>query len=53
MLSTTSLLNKGGNLDAIYDVTIGYSCPEDQLPENEKDLADGKIPKNVHFHVKR
>ena len=39
-----------GNLDAIYDVTIAYP---DNLPETEADLANGSIPSEIHFHIKR
>ena len=39
-----------GNLDAIYDVTIAYP---DNLPETEGDLSRGKLPKEVHFYIKR
>jgi len=39
-----------GNLDAIYDVTIAYP---DNLPEREEDLKKGKLPKEVHFYIKR
>ena len=39
-----------GNLDAIYDMTIAYP---DNLPETEADLANGKIPTEIHFHIKR
>ncbi|KNC82639.1 hypothetical protein SARC_05079 [Sphaeroforma arctica JP610] len=36
--------------DAVYDVTIGY--PKG-LPQNEKELAMGMFPGEVHIHVKR
>lgn len=43
-------MRKNGNLDAIYDVTIAYP---DNLPETEADLANGSIPSEIHFHIKR
>jgi lysocardiolipin and lysophospholipid acyltransferase len=39
-----------GTLDAIYDVTVAYP---DHMPEKEEDLKHGKIPREVHFHIKR
>lgn len=32
------------------DVTVGY---EGHIPEREIDLLSGRIPKAVHFHIKR
>ena len=39
-----------GGLHSVYDVTIAYP---DEIPEKEKDLVEGKIPQQVHFHIKR
>jgi len=39
-----------GGLHSVYDVTIAYP---DEVPEKEKDLLEGKLPKQVHFHIKR
>ena len=44
------LLFLDGGLHSVYDVTIAYP---DQVPEKEKDLVEGKLPKQVHFHIKR
>ena len=37
-------------LDTIDDVTIGY---EGEIPGAEIDLLKGRIPRAIHFHVKR
>ena len=39
-----------GNIDAIYDITVGYP---DYIPENEMGLFAGKFPKQIHLHCKR
>lgn len=49
MSSLTAFL-LGGGLQAIYDVTIAYP---DHVPASEWDLIEGKLPSEVHFHVKR
>lgn len=36
------------SLDSILDVSIGY--PEN-IPQNERDILEGKFPQQVHFHV--
>lgn len=43
-------LQHSGYLDAVYDLTIGYP---DYVPQSEIDLVTGKMPKEVHFCVKR
>lgn len=40
----------GGLLDAVYDVTVAYPKT---LPLSELDLIKGKMPEEVHFHIKR
>jgi len=45
---TVDLLRQ--NLDAIYDITIGYP---DVIPQTEKAIFSGKFPREVHFHLKR
>lgn len=35
-------------LDSILDVSIGY--PEN-IPQNERDILEGRFPQQVHFHV--
>ncbi|XP_058801968.1 lysocardiolipin acyltransferase 1-like isoform X2 [Phymastichus coffea] len=37
-------------LDAVYDLTIGYP---DLVPQSELDLLNGKMPDQVHFHIRR
>ena len=37
-------------LDTIDDVTVGY---EGEIPEAEIDLLRGRVPRAIHFHVKR
>lgn len=37
-------------LDAVYDVTVAYPKT---LPHTELDLLKGRMPEEVHFHVKR
>ena len=49
-LQFLQLLFLDGGLHSVYDVTIAYP---DQVPEKEKDLVEGKLPKQVHFHIKR
>lgn len=43
-------LHQAKYLDAVYDLTIAYP---DYVPQSEVDLVRGKLPKEVHFHVKR
>jgi len=38
------------NIDAVYDITLGFP---DRIPQNEDSLWTGKLPQQVHFHVKR
>lgn len=37
-------------IDSVHDITIGYPAG---LIQGESDLADGKMPKEVHFSLKR
>lgn len=49
----TYLVNKLRNseqLDAVYDVTVAYPRT---LPLTELDLLKGRMPEEVHFHIKR
>ncbi|KAK8726081.1 hypothetical protein OTU49_010371 [Cherax quadricarinatus] len=47
----TFLVNKlREQLDAVYDVTVAYPKT---LPLTELDLAKGRMPEEVHFHIKR
>lgn len=39
-----------GNLDAILDVTVGYS---DNYCFEEVDLLKGNVPSEIHFHIQR
>jgi len=48
--SLVQQMREHGGLHSVYDVTIAYP---DQVPEKEKDLVEGKLPKQVHFHIKR
>ncbi|XP_014220970.1 lysocardiolipin acyltransferase 1-like [Trichogramma pretiosum] len=41
---------QAGRLDAVYDLTIAYP---DHVPQCELDLLRGKMPDEVHFHVRR
>ncbi|KAJ8672678.1 hypothetical protein QAD02_003938 [Eretmocerus hayati] len=43
-------LQQADYLDAIYDITIAYP---DRVPQNELDILRGKMPDEVHIHVKR
>lgn len=43
-------LQKANYLDAVYDLTIAYP---DYIPQSEIDLIRGKLPGEVHFHIKR
>ncbi|XP_076281950.1 lysocardiolipin acyltransferase 1 [Lasioglossum baleicum] len=43
-------LQQANYLDAVYDLTIGYP---DYVPQSELDLIKGKLPQEVHFHIKR
>ncbi|EEB15395.1 1-acylglycerol-3-phosphate acyltransferase, putative [Pediculus humanus corporis] len=43
-------MKTGGQLKAIYDITIGYPKT---IPISERDLIKGKFPEEVHLHVKR
>ncbi|XP_043474083.1 lysocardiolipin acyltransferase 1-like [Leptopilina heterotoma] len=43
-------LQKSNYLDSVYDLTIGYP---DRIPQSEIDLVTGKMPDEIHFHVKR
>lgn len=49
----TYLVNKmrsGEQLDAVYDVTVAYPKT---LPQTELDVLKGRLPEEVHFHIKR
>eukprot|EP01102_Stenamoeba_stenopodia_P014778 TRINITY_DN4953_c0_g1_i1.p1 TRINITY_DN4953_c0_g1~~TRINITY_DN4953_c0_g1_i1.p1 ORF type:complete len:401 (-),score=103.45 TRINITY_DN4953_c0_g1_i1:64-1266(-) len=39
-----------GTSDALYDVTIGYP---DLIPQSEKFIAYGRLPRELHYHVKK
>ena len=39
-----------GKLDAVYDVTVGYS---ENYCFEELDVIKGKIPEEIHFHIQR
>ncbi|XP_032691038.1 lysocardiolipin acyltransferase 1-like isoform X1 [Odontomachus brunneus] len=43
-------LQRANYLDAVYDLTIAYP---DYIPQTEIDLIRGKLPDEVHFHIKR
>ncbi|XP_076665329.1 lysocardiolipin acyltransferase 1 [Andrena cerasifolii] len=43
-------LQQASYLDAVYDLTIAYP---DYIPQSELDLIKGKLPSEVHFHIKR
>ncbi|KAK6644986.1 hypothetical protein RUM43_001262 [Polyplax serrata] len=43
-------MKKGGQLKAIYDLTVGYPKT---MPQTEADILRGKFPEEVHFNVKR
>ncbi|XP_001603121.2 lysocardiolipin acyltransferase 1 [Nasonia vitripennis] len=43
-------LQQADYLDALYDLSIGYP---DLVPQSELDLLNGKVPDEVHFHVRR
>lgn len=45
-----STMRKNKQLDAIYDITLGYS---DNIPQTEYDVLCGVFPQKVHFHVRR
>jgi lysocardiolipin and lysophospholipid acyltransferase len=45
-----SELRAAGAIDSIHDITVGYPAG---LIQDESDLADGKMPKEVHFSIKR
>lgn len=38
------------NVDAVYDITMAYP---DVLPQNEKTVAIGDLPHEIHLHVRR
>ncbi|XP_064122377.1 lysocardiolipin acyltransferase 1-like isoform X1 [Macrobrachium nipponense] len=49
----TYLVNKlrnGDQLDAVYDITVAYP---NTLPLTELDVLRGRLPEEVHFHIKR
>ncbi|XP_050435656.1 lysocardiolipin acyltransferase 1-like isoform X2 [Adelges cooleyi] len=46
----TDIMKKNKQIDAVYDLTIGYP---DSIPQNELDALCGVFPRNVHFHIKR
>ncbi|XP_050533269.1 lysocardiolipin acyltransferase 1-like isoform X2 [Daktulosphaira vitifoliae] len=46
----TDTMRKNKQIEAVYDITIGYP---DLIPQNEIDALCGVFPKNVHFHIKR
>nr|CAD7428182.1 unnamed protein product [Timema monikensis] len=41
---------RDGQLDAIYDITVGYPRT---LPQSEVDLARGIFPEEVHLNIRR
>ena len=43
-------LRQGNKIDAIYDVTVGYS---ENYCFEELDIIKGKIPDEIHFHIQR
>lgn len=43
-------LQQASYLNAVYDLTIAYP---DYIPQSELDLIKGKLPNEVHFHIKR
>ncbi|XP_062981674.1 lysocardiolipin acyltransferase 1-like [Elgaria multicarinata webbii] len=43
-------LRDGNNLDAIHDITVAY--PQN-IPQTEKHLLYGNLPKEIHLHVRR
>nr|CAD7598569.1 unnamed protein product [Timema genevievae] len=43
-------MKENGQLDAIYDITVGYPRT---LPQSEVDLARGIFPEEVHFNIRR
>ncbi|XP_065152057.1 lysocardiolipin acyltransferase 1 [Paramisgurnus dabryanus] len=43
-------LRKGGNLDAVHDITVAY--PQN-IPQTERHLVLGLFPREIHFHVQR
>lgn len=36
-----------GGIDSVYDVTVGYPY---NIAQGEKELLNGDVPKEVHFH---
>ncbi|CAH2084662.1 unnamed protein product [Euphydryas editha] len=40
---------RDSGLASVYDVTVAYDVPA----QTEMDLLHGKMPKHVHFHIKR
>lgn len=43
-------LQRASYLDAVYDLTIAYP---DYIPQSEIDLIRGRLPDEVHFHIRR
>nr|CAD7573851.1 unnamed protein product [Timema californicum] len=43
-------MKENGQLDAIYDITVGYPRT---LPQSEVDLARGIFPEEVHLNIRR
>jgi len=43
-------LRQVGGIQSVYDITVGYP---DEIISNETDILFGKVPNEVHFHVKR
>ncbi|XP_076635235.1 lysocardiolipin acyltransferase 1 isoform X2 [Colletes latitarsis] len=43
-------LQQANYVDAVYDLTIAYP---DYIPQSELDFIKGKLPNEVHFHIKR
>lgn len=41
---------KDQSLNAIYDLTMAYP---DEVPEDERSMANGVMPREVHCHIKR
>ncbi|TRY78941.1 hypothetical protein TCAL_05003 [Tigriopus californicus] len=45
-----SRLRENQSLNAIYDLTMAYP---DEVPEDERSMAQGVMPREVHCHIKR
>ena len=44
-------MNRNKIIDSVQDVTIAYRGG--YIPENELDFINGKLPKEIHFYIKR